>query len=206
MATGLRVLKGEATRARIIDAATKRFAESGPDASFNVIAADLGMTKGALYHHFESKERLVEETYKDAIRRHAARILEVSAAGSGLERLLALIVETAHLYGSATPFYRLLLRLHSEAHGLRPYLAPIARRVQRRQLAYVAELVAAGQRDGSIRADVAPDAVAHTVNATVQGLLIQQLEPQAAQQRATEQFAELLAHLLKPEQPTRRRE
>ena len=198
MATGMRAQQGEETRARIIEAATQRFAESGPDASFNVIAADLGMTKGALYHHFESKERLVEEIYKAAIRRHAERILEVSAQGTGRQRLLALILETAALYGSGSPFYRLLLRLHSEAHGLRPYLAPIARRVQRRQLAYVAELVAAGQRDGSVRADVEPDAVAHTVNATVQGLLIQQLEPQDAQQRATGQFAHLLEQLLAP--------
>jgi AcrR family transcriptional regulator len=196
MATSLRVLQGEATRERIIEAATRRFSENGPDASFNVIAADLGMTKGALYHHFESKEQLVEETYKAAIKRHAARILEVSAQGTGRERLLALIVETANLYGSGTPFYRLLLRLHSEAHGLRPHLAPIARRVQRRQLAYVAELVATGQRDGSVRADVDPAVVAQMVNATVQGLLVQQLEPQAQQQEATERFAALLTLLL----------
>jgi AcrR family transcriptional regulator len=198
MSTSARVLQGEVTRERIIEAATRRFSESGPDASFSVIAADVGMTKGALYHHFESKERLVEESYKAAIKRHAERIVEVSAAGTGRDRLLALILETASLYGSGTPFYRLLLRLHSEAHGLRPYLAPIARRVQRRQLAYVAELVGAGQQDGSIRADVDPAAVAQMVNATVQGLLVQQLEPQERQQHVTEEFAALLARLLTP--------
>jgi AcrR family transcriptional regulator len=184
------------TRARLIEAATNRLAETGPDASFNVIAADAGVTKGALYHHFASKEQLVEEVYKEAIRRHAARVVEVTAVGTGRERLLALILETAGLYGSGTPFYRLLLRLHGEANGLRPHLAPIARRVQRRQLAYVAELVAAGQADGSIRPDVDPEAVAQVVNATVQGLLIQQLEPLDVQQEATEQFAALLRKLL----------
>jgi AcrR family transcriptional regulator len=196
MAETLRVAQGVETRARIIDAATQRFSETGPDASFSVIAADLGMTKGALYHHFPSKESLVEAIYKEAIQRHAARIVEVTAVGTGLERLLSLVRETASLYGSGTPFYRLLLRLHSEANGLRPHLAPIARRVQRRQLAYVAELVSMGQSDGSIRKDVDPQAVAHVVNATVQGLLVQQLEPQDIQREATEQFADLLAQLL----------
>jgi AcrR family transcriptional regulator len=196
MADPVRVAQGVETRARIIEAATNRLAETGPDASFNVIAADAGVTKGALYHHFDSKEQLVEEVYKEAIRRHAARVLEVTAEGSGRQRLLALILETAALYGSGTPFYRLLLRLHGEANALRPHLAPIARRVQRRQLGYVAELVAAGQVDGSIRVDVDPHAVAQVVNATVQGLLVQQLEPQDVQREATERFAMLLETLL----------
>jgi AcrR family transcriptional regulator len=198
MAESARIAQGVETRARIIEAAIERLSELGPDASLNVIAADVGVTKGAMYHHFTSKEHLVEEIYKESIRRHAARVLEVSAEGTGLERLLAVVVETAGLYGSGTPFYRLLLRLHSEASALRPHLAPIARRVQRRQLAYVAELVATGQADGSIRTDVDPDSVANVVNATVQGLLIHQLEPLEVQRQATEQFAVLLETLLSP--------
>jgi len=187
----------------LIEAAIERLAEAGPDANLNVIAADGGVTKGALYHHFDSKERLVEEVYKESIRRHAARILEVTATGTGRERLLALVSETAVLYGSGSPFYRLLLRLHAEANAGRPHLAPIARRVQNRQLAYVGQLVAAGQADGSIRTDIQPEAVAHVVNATVQGLLVQQFEPLDVQRTATEQFAVLLDRLLaSPDQRT----
>jgi AcrR family transcriptional regulator len=196
MASTRRVAQGAATRTRIIDAATERLAEVGPDASLTVIANDVGVTKGAMYHHFGSKERLVEEVYKEAIRRHADRILAVTAEGTGRERLMALIMETASLYGSGSPFYRLLLRLHAEAGASRPHLAPIARRVQRRQVTYVTELVQLGQQDGSIRADVDAGAVAHVVNATVQGLLIQELEPLDVQKSATEQFGFLLQRLL----------
>jgi hypothetical protein len=57
-------------------------------------------------------------------------------------------------------------------------------------------LVAAGQADGSIRADVDPAALGDTVNAALQGLLVQQLEPVATQRRATESFADLLEVLL----------
>jgi AcrR family transcriptional regulator len=191
-----RVAAGLQTRARLLDAAISRLAESGPDASFETIAADVGVTKGALYHHFASKDGLVEQVYKEAVRRHAERVIAASAAGTGRERLHGLIDATARLYGSGTPFYRLLLRLHVEAGTSRPHLAPIARRVQRRQREYMTALVAAGQADGSIRPDVDAAALGDTVNAALQGLLVQQLEPVAAQRRATESFADLLEVLL----------
>ena len=154
------------------------------------------MTKGALYHHFGSKEGLVSEVYKEPIRRHAERVVDASGSGPGRERLQDLIRASARLYGSGTPFYRLLLRLHVEAGTSRPHLAPIARAVQRRQREYMIDLVRMGQRDGSIRGDISPEALGQTVNAALQGFLVQQLEPVAAQRRATEAFAELLEVLL----------
>jgi AcrR family transcriptional regulator len=187
-----RIVAGRQTRGRLLDAAITRLATVGPDATFDAIAADVGVTKGALYHHFGSKEGLVSELYKEAVRRHAKRVIDASGAGTGRQRLQGLIAASARLYGSGTPFYRLLLRLHVEAGTSRPYLASIARTVQRRQREYMTELVTVGQRDGSIRDDIDPEALGHTVNAALQGFLVQQLEPVAAQRRATEAFAQLL--------------
>lgn len=191
-----RVAAGRRTRARLLDAAIKRLADGGPDASFDAIAADVGVTKGALYHHFGSKEGLVEEVYKDSVRRHAERVVAASSDGTGRERLRGLVEASARLYGSGTPFYKLLLRLHVEAGSSRPHLAPIARRVQRRQRAYMTELVAAGQADGSLRTDIDAGAAGDMVNAVLQGMLVQQLEPAAKQRRAARGFADLLDTLL----------
>jgi AcrR family transcriptional regulator len=191
-----RVAAGAETRSRLLTAAISRLAEAGPDATFETIAADVGVTKGALYHHFGSKEGLVEEVYKEAVRRHARQVVEATTSGTGRERLQELVAATARLYGSGTPFYALLLRLHVEAGASRQHLAPIARRVQRRQREYMTEIVAAGQADGSIRGDIDPAALGNTINAALQGLLVQQLEPVAAQRRATEDFARLLDVLL----------
>jgi AcrR family transcriptional regulator len=171
-------------RDELLDTSIERFAEHGPGTSFDAIAADVGVTKGALYHHFGSKDGLVEEVYKEAIRRHAARVVEASATGDGRTRLLALVDASARLYGSRTPFYRLLTTLH------------VARRVQRRQRRYMVELVRIGQRDGSIRSDLDAEAVGLTVNAALEGFLVQQLEPQAAQRRWIAKFRHLLEDLL----------
>jgi len=185
------------TRSKLLDAAIARMAASdGPAVNFDAIAADVGLTKGALYHHFGSVEGLVEAVYKEAVRRHAEQVLEATAEGTGAQRLRALVEVTARLYGSGTPFYRLLLRLHVEAGASRPHLAPIARRVQRRQREYMTALVVAGQEDGSIRADLDPAALGEMVNATLQGLLVQQLEPPRAQRRAALDFADLLEALI----------
>jgi len=191
-----RVASGEETRARLLDAAISRLAENGPDATFDLIAADVGVTKGALYHHFGSKEGLVEEVYKEAVRRHASQVIAASSAGDGRTRLHGLVSKSAQLYGSGTPFYRLLLRLHVEAGTSRPYLAPIARRVQGRQREYMTSLIEAGQKDGTLRNDVDATALGQTVNAALQGFLVQQVMPAEMQRQAAEGFAELLEVLL----------
>jgi AcrR family transcriptional regulator len=192
----VRAAAAEVTRARLIDAAIERFAAEGLGASFDAVAADVGVTKGALYHHFGSKEGLVEAVYKEAIRRHAARVIEASESGTGRERLLALIDESARLYGSRTPFYRLLIGLHLAATTDRPALIDTARRVQRNQREYMIDLVRAGQRDGSIDDALDAESVGLTVNAALDGFLVQQFEPPATQRRWIARFRSLMEDIL----------
>lgn len=191
-----RVESGQQTRARLLEAAIERMASGGSSVNFEAIAADVGLTRGALYHHFGSVDGLVEAVYREAVRRHSERVIAASSEGTGRERLLNLIKVSAALYGSGTPFYSLLLRLHVEARTLRPHLAEVARNVQRRQREYMTGLVRAGQEDGSIRDDIDAEALGVTVNAALQGMLVQQLEPLGAQQYAAESFGELLDKLL----------
>jgi AcrR family transcriptional regulator len=56
----------EATKRAVLDAARRRFGERGfGGTSLDDVAADAGVTKGALYHHFGSKERLFLRVYDE---------------------------------------------------------------------------------------------------------------------------------------------
>jgi AcrR family transcriptional regulator len=180
------------TRAALINAAIKRFAAAGAITSFDAVAADVGVTKGALYHHFGSKDGLIEAVYVEVVNQHARRVIAASATGDGATRVLALIDSSARLYTSRTPFYRLLIALHHDAATTRPSLAPIARRVQHAQREYMIGLVRTGQADGSIRQGVDAEALGLTINASLMGFLVQQLEPVAAQRHWIERFRHLI--------------
>jgi AcrR family transcriptional regulator len=191
-----RAAAAAATRERLVDAAITRFAIEGAGASFDQVAADAGVTKGALYHHFASKDGLIEAVYRETIRRHSGQVVAASTDGDGRTRLLALIDESARLYGSRTPFYALLIRLHLEAGTSRPHLAQIAQRVQARQREYMIELVRIGQQDGSITPALDAEAVGLMVNAALQGFLLEQFEPQETQLGWVSKFRSLMEGLL----------
>jgi AcrR family transcriptional regulator len=58
----------EETRTKLLDAAAKVFAEKGYDiASMDDVAAEAGMTKGALYWNFDSKEGLFHTLLEERI-------------------------------------------------------------------------------------------------------------------------------------------
>jgi AcrR family transcriptional regulator len=71
-----------ATTGALLAAARERFATDGyVAATLNAIAADAGVTKGALYHHFEGKEELFAAVYDREQQRLAAG---AAAAGPAL--------------------------------------------------------------------------------------------------------------------------
>lgn len=183
-----RAASADRTRRALLDAAIERFAAAGAVTSFDAVAADAGVTKGALYHHFGSKEGFIEAVYVEAVNRHAKRVVRASTGGDGRTRLFALIDSSARLYTSRTPFYRLLIELHHDAVTARPHLAPIARRVQEAQRSYAIGLIRGGQEDGSIRRGLDAEALGLTVNAALMGFLVQQLEPVAVQRRWIAKF------------------
>ncbi len=62
---GPRSEKAEATRAKLIEVAGELFGERGyDDVSIEEVLERTGVSKGALYHHFPSKEALFEAVYR----------------------------------------------------------------------------------------------------------------------------------------------
>src|SRR5207244_3444785 len=56
----------QATRAALIEAATKRFADRGfAGTALEDVAADIQATRGAVYHHFANKSALFEAVFEE---------------------------------------------------------------------------------------------------------------------------------------------
>jgi AcrR family transcriptional regulator len=67
----------ESTRNALMVAARTLFAEHGyADVSVGQIGKDAGVTTGAIYHHFDSKEGIFRAVYDDLVASTAARIAE----------------------------------------------------------------------------------------------------------------------------------
>ena len=81
----------EATRRRMIETAGRRFKTDGIDGSgISALVADAGLTNGAFYGHFTSKNDLVATVVADQL---AAQVAWVNALPAGLDSLEALLSE-----------------------------------------------------------------------------------------------------------------
>ncbi len=75
-----RIAQGDATRANLVVAARELFGERGyADTSIEEVVARAGLTKGAVYHHFDGKEGLFravfEQVYREVTDQAAAEFL-----------------------------------------------------------------------------------------------------------------------------------
>jgi len=80
----------QATRQRIIETAGRRFKEDGIDGSgIAALMRDAGLTNGAFYTHFTSKDDLVATTIADQLQAQNATIVAHAEPGrAGLEQIV----------------------------------------------------------------------------------------------------------------------
>jgi len=85
-------------RELIIAAATRRFAEYGFEATtVRQIADDVNILSGSLYHHFATKEEILEEIVRDAILKTRDDAQRIAALPLDAEqRLVALLMTELH--------------------------------------------------------------------------------------------------------------
>jgi TetR/AcrR family transcriptional regulator, transcriptional repressor for nem operon len=87
----------DATRERIIDVASQQFRENGVAAvGLAGIMSDAGLTNGAFYTHFESKEDLVQAVLASALNRRETAL----RTASGLEAMIRDYLSPKHRDGA----------------------------------------------------------------------------------------------------------
>jgi TetR/AcrR family transcriptional regulator, transcriptional repressor for nem operon len=87
----------QATRRRIIEAAGRRLKRDGIDGSgVAVLMADAGLTNGAFYAHFASKEDLVATAEVDQLHTQLAGLAELPPGRAGVEQLVRAYLSPEH--------------------------------------------------------------------------------------------------------------
>ncbi|MGW0763191.1 TetR/AcrR family transcriptional regulator [Streptomyces sp. NPDC002814] len=78
------------TRRRIIETAGRRFKQDGIDGSgVSTLMKDAGLTNGAFYAHFESKDDLVTTAIADQLKAQAEEVVARAAPGrAGIEQIV----------------------------------------------------------------------------------------------------------------------
>src|SRR5215204_2394547 len=87
----------EASRRRIVEAAGRRFKRDGIDGSgIATLMADAGLTNGAFYAHFASKEDLVATAVTDQLRDQRANLSTLAPGRAGVEQYVRAYLSVEH--------------------------------------------------------------------------------------------------------------
>jgi TetR/AcrR family transcriptional regulator, transcriptional repressor for nem operon len=101
----------QATRRRILEAAGRRLKQDGIDgAGVAAVMSDAGLTNGAFYAHFASKEDLVANVLADQLRAQRQRFDALPPGRAGLEAFIRAYLSPQHRdeFGDGCPSAALL--------------------------------------------------------------------------------------------------
>ena len=184
--------RSEVTRAHLLEAAQKQFSSNGYEAaSVDDICAEAGVSKGAFYHHFPSKQAVFLALFEDWLKTvdaglEAARKPTVPETLTNMSRMLPFIFVQAD--GRLPMFLEFWLQASRDETVWKAMAAPY-----RRYQEFFAGLVKQGIAEGTFR-QVDPHSAAQVIVSFAVGMLLQGLiAPQDTDwQKATEQSMKIL--------------
>jgi AcrR family transcriptional regulator len=151
----------------LLDVAVDVFNERGYDAtSMDELAARLGITKSAIYHHVPSKVELLRLALDRALDALFAVTEEPGATrGAAIDRLEHVVRGSVRVLVEELPFVTLLLRVRGNS-------AVEQAALQRRRAfdGVVTALVRAAEEEGDVRPDVDPAVTSRLLFGTVNSL------------------------------------
>ncbi|MEV0144522.1 MULTISPECIES: TetR/AcrR family transcriptional regulator [unclassified Nonomuraea] len=151
-------MKEEPVRGRLLGAATRLFAERGFEGtSVQEIVLAAGVTKGAMYHYFSSKDDLLHEIYARVLRMQMDRLTRIAdGSGTVAERLHAAAADVVETTTANLDDSKIFFR---SMHLLAPETQKSVRAERRRYHERFRDLVAEGQREGTFSDHVPADLV-----------------------------------------------
>ena len=146
------------SRQEILRTAARLFQEQGYDAtSMNDVAAALRLSKGGLYHHFQSKDEILFDLMNHAMDITQERVINsVRGIADPEDRLRTLI--RRHIAVVLSERDREITVMLHENHPLRPSLRKQINARKKEYVRFVEALIAEVQRTRGSKASVAPRA------------------------------------------------
>ncbi|WP_020672867.1 TetR/AcrR family transcriptional regulator [Amycolatopsis nigrescens] len=183
---------------RLVAVASRLFADQGfENTSVQEIVQAAGVTKGAMYHHFGSKEDLLVEIYHRMLAMQLKRLERIAGGDAEVaDRLhravVDVVVTTVRHRDDAVVFFRSM-------HLLDPAKRAEIRAERRRYHELFRGLIEQGQRANVFRGNVSADIATHNFFGGVHHLdSWYQPDGTLSPQQVGEQFADLLLHALAP--------
>jgi len=174
--------RSEETQAHIKAAAISAFSQSGFDAaSVADICGRAGVSKGAFYHHFPSKQDLFLVIMEDWLRGIDSLLFSKTESGVSVPRRIAemgnkmgIIFQAAS--GQLPMFMEFMVQASRDATVWNAVIAPYRRFQQQ-----FAALLEQGVQEGSIQPDADVEQAAHALISLAVGILLQGVvDPRAA--------------------------
>ncbi|MBV8196122.1 MAG: TetR family transcriptional regulator [Candidatus Dormibacteraeota bacterium] len=171
--TASRRRSSAATRRHLLEVAARAFAEHGfAGTSMSELVERSGLTRGAFYFHFDSKEELALATFqtkqREFIDRLVQRLADSAIGHRPLERFVAGLRVRAELMQS-DPGFGCLRRLCTELRS-DPRLAPEVAAFHAAPVALMTSVLEQAQGDGTIRGDISAERIARVIFAALVGI------------------------------------
>ena len=156
--------RAERTRQRIIEAAAEVFDQNGfSGTSVSEILARAGVTKGALYFHFPSKEAIAATI-------EGSEVVALAAVVSASGPFLQAVIDLSHGMARAlqeSPMVRASIRLAIESSFSEPSPGPYVSSIE-----LIRTLLLRAQGEGTVRLDLDVDAAARFIISSFTGAQI----------------------------------
>jgi AcrR family transcriptional regulator len=163
---GMNTAQSNDKREAILDAAHKRFAHYGlAKVTMDEIAADLGISKAALYYYFSAKEDVFRHVVASEQQDFAKRIEAIIDGNIGAPgKLREYFAQHLNLLGS-------LLDLGRASESIKPIMRELFRGFSDTEVGFLTAILGEGKKHGDFGID-APETTALLVQHVLQGLRI----------------------------------
>lgn len=205
--TTLTQQRGKETRQRILDAAYLVFARQGlGHASVDDVAREAEISKGALYHHFASKEDLFHALLRDRVRRCATTMLLAATPIAPLSKAIRKVIEASfesqQSNESWMPMYMEFWGQAVREDYARSVMADSHQDCRRT----LSQILRNGQESGLVRPDLDTETAAVLYIALVDGIALQrQVDPAIDLERAKALMADMIVTFASAPGPVVRR-